>query len=113
MGVELSLTSFIIALVVLIPVSVVPVRIGASLLKVENKSYKNCCIAVVAGTLLASASMVIIGGVWGVLLAYAFVAFVYSKIFSFSVGLGFTFALSVFAIQFGLLQGLDKLGLLI
>ncbi|MCP4323561.1 MAG: hypothetical protein GY787_17260 [Alteromonadales bacterium] len=100
-----------IGALILMLITVVPVKIGAELFGAENKGVKFCILAVIVGTILSLASVSMIGGVVGLIIAYVLVSVVYSKIFLFSFGGGLAFTLGVFLIQIGITQGLTELGL--
>ncbi|MCE0558703.1 hypothetical protein [Motilimonas sp. E26] len=97
---------------ILMLVTVVPVKIGAELFGAENKGFKFCILAVIVGTILSFASVSLIGGFLGLVIAYILVSLVYSKIFLFSFGGGLAFTLGVFVIQIGVAQALTDFGLL-
>ena len=96
---------------ILMLITVVPVKIGAEIFGAENKGFKFCILAVIVGTVLSFASVSMIGGLAGLIIAYILVSVVYSKIFLFSFGGGLAFTLGVFLIQIGITQGLTELGL--
>lgn len=97
--------------IILILITVVPVKIGAEVFGAENKGFKFCILAVIVWTILSFASINLIGGLIGVITAYILVSLVYSKIFLFSFGGALAFTLGVFLIQVGVTQGLTELGL--
>ena len=100
-----------IGALILMLITVVPVKIGAEVFGAENKGFKFCILAVIVGTVLSFASVSMIGGLAALIIAYILVSVVYSKIFLFSFGGGLAFTLGVFLIQIGITQGLTELGL--
>jgi len=100
-----------IGALILMLITVVPVKIGAEIFGAENKGFKFCILAVIVGTVLSFASVSMVGGLAGLIIAYILVSVVYSKIFLFSFGGGLAFTLGVFLIQIGVTQGLTELGL--
>lgn len=103
----------ILGIIILILITVVPVKIGAELFGADNKGFKFCILAAVVGTILASISASLIGGLIGLIVSYIVVSIVYSKIFQFSFGGSLGFTLAVFVIQIGVVQGLNDLGLVL
>ena len=95
---------------ILMLLTVIPVKIGAELFGAENKGLQYCFLVVVIGTILSLTSFALIGGLIGLIVAYVVVSFVYSKVFQLSFYGGLAFTLAVFIIQIGVTQGLTDLG---
>lgn len=91
-------------------VTVVPVRIGTQLYDTNNKQLHFCLIAVISGFILTAASTAIIGGLGGLLVSYALVSWVYSKIFGLAFSSALIFTLVIFIIQIGITQFIGDVG---
>lgn len=100
-----------LAWLILILITIVPVKIGAELFEAENKTIIHCGLAVSIGTILAFTIVIAIKGLFGLIVTYIAISVVYSKIFQLSFGKGLTFTLAVFVIQLGIVQGLTDFGL--
>jgi hypothetical protein len=100
----------ILGMIILMLITIVPVKIGAEIFRSDNPGIKPCILAVVIGTILALISAAIFGD-FGFIAAYITVSIFYGKIiqFSFLGSLGFT--LVVLLIQVGIIQGLRDIGL--
>jgi len=110
---ELSFQTESVALffLVLFLLTVLPVKIGATVFGAENNEFKYCAISVFIGTLLAVVCSKLIGGLSGLLASYIAVSFVYSRVLGLSLLWSFLFTFGVFLIQVAIAQALTRFGI--
>lgn len=113
MGVNFSTNSWWVATLVIMVLTTIPVKIGASMFGALNKDMKHCALAVVLGTASALLIVNFIGGFLALVLTFIAISLIYWKILQISFGWSFIFTLVVMLIQFAMIQGLGEIGVLL
>jgi len=111
MELNFSTDSYLLFFAAIFAITILPVKIGATVFGAENNEFKNCVIAVFLGTTLALLCGKLIGGFIGLVVAFIAVSTVYSKILGLSFSWSFLFTIGVIFIQIGIMQALTKFGM--
>ena len=96
----------------LVLLTVIPVKISATIFNAPNSKLSSCAIAVVLGTVAAIACIAIIQGFIGLVAAYVVVSAIYWKTLQISFVWSFLFTFGVLFVQIGILQALSKLAII-
>ncbi|MEL0657206.1 hypothetical protein V6257_19495 [Pseudoalteromonas issachenkonii] len=110
---ELSFQTESVALLflVLFSLTVLPVKIGATVFGATNNEFKYCAISVFLGTLIAIICSKLIGGFSGLLAGYIGVSIVYSRVLGLSLSWSFLFTFGILFIQVATVQALTRFGI--
>jgi uncharacterized membrane protein YdjX (TVP38/TMEM64 family) len=103
-----SLASTAYFFLVLLLLTVLPVKIGATIFGATNNEFKYCAISVFLGTLFSIMCLTLIGGEGGLLAGYIAVSIVYSRVLGLSLMWSFLFTFGIFLIQMAMVQALSK-----
>lgn len=112
MSVTFSTSSWLVATLVIMATTTIPVKIGADLFGALNKDIKHCALAVVLGTIAAVLLVNIFGGFIGLILAFIAISIIYWQILHISFTWSFVFTIIVLIIQFTVVQMLLKIGVM-
>jgi hypothetical protein len=110
-SVNFSTDSWLIITIVLMLITTIPVKLGASILGASYTSMKSSALAVFFGIIAAVACFNLLDGFTSFIVAYAAISIIYWLILkpSFIASFGLTFL--VFIIQIGTIQGLVQFGM--
>jgi hypothetical protein len=112
-GFYFSTDSWLVASLVLMVITTIPVKIVAELFGAHNKQLKHCALAVILGTTATVLLMIFVGGFLGLVLAFGAISAVYWKVLDISLPGSFLFTIVVMITQAAVIQGLLKIGILL
>jgi len=108
MSYNFSSDSTLLAGLVLMVITILPVKLGAVLFHAGNSNLINCIISVVAGTIGTFICFSILDGFLALLSAYIVVSLIYWKVLQLSFSWSFIFTFGVLGIQVAIFQALIK-----
>lgn len=111
MDLNFQTVSMVLFFLVLFSLTILPVKIGATIFGATNNELKLCAISVFIGTFLSMVCLMLIGGFLGLMASYIAVSIVYSRVLGISIMWSFLFTFGVFFIQVGVVQALTKFGI--
>ena len=113
MSVTFSTSSWLVATLVIMATTTIPVKIGADLFGALNKDIKHCALAVVLGTIAAVLLVYLFDGFLGLVLSFFAISIIYWQILQISFTWSFVFTILVIIIQFAIFQLLAKIGVMV
>ena len=113
MDIHFSTNSWLIATLVIMAITTIPVKIGAEMFGALNNKLSHCAIAVALGTLAAVLLFEFVGGFLALVLSFVAISIIYWQVLQISFAWSFLFTIVVILIQFAAIQALGKLGMLI
>jgi hypothetical protein len=91
----------------------IPVKIGADIFGALNNKLKHCAIAVALGTAVAILLLNFVGGFLAIVLSFVAISIIYWQVLQISFIWSPIFTIFVLLLQFAMIQGLGKLGILL
>ena len=111
MEINFLTTSWLVATLVLMAITTIPVKIGAELFDAPNKDIKYCALAVVLGTISAVILFKLLGGFLGLVASFIAISVIYYLILQISFAWSFTFTLMVIILQSASVKLLKDIGI--
>ena len=111
MDINFSSDSSLLIVLVLMVITILPVKLGAALFNAGNSKLINCAISVVAGTIATVVSFSIFDGFFALLFAYIGVSMIYWKVLQLSFVWSFLFTFGVLGIQITIFQALGRMAI--
>lgn len=108
-----DLLSMPLGIMLMMALTVMPIKIAADLFGAENNQIKHCAIAVALEVAAAILLIAVVGGFSAVMLIFVAASAIYWIVLKISFSCSFVFTIFVCIIQLGMLQLLAKLPALI
>ena len=112
-NINFSTESMLVMTIVLMVITTIPVKIGASIVGASNTSMKASALAVFLGILATALCFTTLSGFTSLLVAYVAISIVYWLVLKPSFIASFGLTLLVFLIQLAAIQGLVNFGILV
>ena len=117
LGVELNLSfsteSWFHLFAIIFVLSVVPIKLGAKLVKASRSGWLACTAAALIGMVTTAISLFLFSGLPAILVALCLIILVYWLVLKCSVNAAVGLSIAVFILQIGVMQVLIKAGVIL
>lgn len=113
MNITFNIISMPIAVLIMLSLTIIPVKIGADLFGAPNNAIKHCVISVLLQMVAVIFLFIIAKGFLMVVFMFVAVSMIYWQVLKISFVSSFVFTMFIFIIQISLMQFLSKIPLLI